>query len=626
MRGEAAGQAPSVPHSEFLRWRPIFSLLPSALAFVISANTLWNGFAADDSHQVLQNTLIKKLSNIPLAFTKSVWAFVTEDIVFSVDQYYRPLFSLLFTINYALFGTRAWGWHLVNLLIHAVVAWLVFISVKELTDRKWLALITASLFAAHPAHAESVAWISGITDPMMTVFILASFYFYIRYHRERRGRFLWMMLAAYFLALLCKETAIALPLIVGACELFYFSEATPLKHRIYRATTLSSLFLLPTLADILMRYGALGRLVGGARTIPLLVGLATIPIATVKYLVLMLVPVGYSYQHQTNFVLSIRSAQFLGPIVILATAAACIRLSKSRLLGMAGLWFLAPLAPALYAIRSFEPENVVQERYLYVPSIGFCLAIAVGVEWLVRRKPFESFTRPLGLSITLVLLALWSVVSIRQNLVWDNDLSLYRNVVMNDPGRATAHVALALSYQSAGRMREADNEIHTAIDLDPSDSRPYVTLAYFANALGKYNDAVGYLERAAALAGDRPYAKNDLATVYLNIGLISWQTKDYQRAEENLRRSIEVWPRAVGWYHAGRFYFDRGRLDEARVMFELAAQHVPETYPPIHLQLGRVYDLIGQKGQAKSEYEKFLNLAPPEAANRSEVMARLQNL
>jgi tetratricopeptide (TPR) repeat protein len=175
-------------------------------------------------------------------------------------------------------------------------------------------------------------------------------------------------------------------------------------------------------------------------------------------------------------------------------------------------------------------------------------------------------------------------------------------------------------------MREADNAIHTAIDLDPSDSRPYVTLAYFANALGKYNDAIEYLERAAALAGDRPYAKNDLATIYLNIGLISWQTKDYQRAEENLQRSIEVWPRAVGWYHAGRFYFDRGRLDEARDMFELAAQHVPETYPPIHLQLGRVYDLIGQKGQAKSEYEKFLNLAPPEAANRSEVMARLQNL
>src|SRR6476661_4306560 len=68
VRGDAASQAPSLQHSEFLRWRSIYSFLPSALAFVISANTLWNGFAADDAHQVLQNTLIKKLSNIPLAF------------------------------------------------------------------------------------------------------------------------------------------------------------------------------------------------------------------------------------------------------------------------------------------------------------------------------------------------------------------------------------------------------------------------------------------------------------------------------------------------------------------------------------------------------------------------------
>src|SRR5262249_8963714 len=142
-----------------------------------------------------------------------------------------PLFSAFFTINYALFGTQAWGWHLANVLVHAGVAVLVYFAVKEITDRAPLAILTAALFAVHPVHAESVAWTSGITDPLMALFLLPAFSFYVRARRTGRAGFMLLASVLYLLSLLSKETALALPVVIAGCELFYW-KAGRAKERI----------------------------------------------------------------------------------------------------------------------------------------------------------------------------------------------------------------------------------------------------------------------------------------------------------------------------------------------------------------------------------------------------------
>jgi hypothetical protein len=101
----------------------------------------------------------------------------------------------LFALNYAIFGTSAWGWHLVNVLIHTGVTLLVWLVVQELTHRKGLSVIAAALFAVHPAHSESVAWISGITDPLMALFLLPSFYCYLRFKNSGRKLFIALAVA-----------------------------------------------------------------------------------------------------------------------------------------------------------------------------------------------------------------------------------------------------------------------------------------------------------------------------------------------------------------------------------------------------------------------------------------------
>lgn len=608
------------------RWRAVYTLVPTLLAVITSLNTLQNNFASDDLEQVLNNQFIKHFSNLPGAFTKSVWSFAASDIIFTVDPYFRPIFSSLFTINYALFGTSPFGWHLVNVLVHGAVTFMVFVVSKKLCGREFVAALTAALFAVHPVHAESVAWVSGVTDPLMALFFLPAFYFYLRFRERRRWQLLGAALGFYFLALLTKENAIALPLVIAYCELFHFREDVIFKQRLVELSKLMGFFAAPTVLYYLVRLNALGQLaLGGQARYPLVPAVLTIPLAIVKYLGLMLVPYGYSYQHYTEFVSTILSGSLIVPLAILAAIAAAIVFLKSRLLALASMWFILTLVPALASLRNFEPAYLLQERYLYVPSIGFCLAVALGVEWVGTRTWFGSRQRPATAVLTLVVILVWSLAVVRQNRVWDTTVSVYKNSVAVSPASPMAHVLLSRTYYDAGRPREAEAEARTALDLDSKCATAYMNLSYFANQSGKVVPACEYLENAIATIPENAMTRNDLGTIYLNLAMLYGQRKMFDRAEQSLSRSNEVWPRAVAWYYTGQFYLDQRRLDEARVMFERTLEAVPSWFGPIHLKIGQVYEGLGDPARAEREYNEYLRLAP-DAPEREEVKNHLKTM
>lgn len=627
---EAQSQrAPDAPQSKIfnpMKWRALYALIPAALALIVSISTLQNGFASDDVQQVLNNEFIKKFSNLPLAFTSSVWAFTTVDIVYTIDPYYRPLFSTLFTINYALFGTQAWGWHLVNTLIHVAVTLMVFATIKELTDKAWLALITASLFAVHPAHVESVAWVSGVTDPLMALFLLPAFYFYARSRKRKRSYLLGVAAVFYFLALLGKEAALALPVMIAYCELFFFNESSSLKSRLKRVLSLAGLFAVPTLIYFAMRYSAINVVFGGNSRYPLLYGIATAPLAIMKYLALMLIPANYSYQHYTPLVDTIASLRLLAPLALLVGLIAAIIMTNSRILKFAAIWFIVMLLPVLAALQQFEPGYLVQERYLYMPSVGICLALALGIEWVSQRSWLGFAGLKVAACAGIALIALFGAVHIKQNAVWNDSVTLYRHCIEVAPESSVARTMLSRIYSDAGRPREAEAEAIKALELDPSNVNAYMNLSYFSRASGKLDKAIEHIERAVSSVGLTPITRNDLATAYLNLGLLYLQQKDFNRAEANLLKSIEISPRPVAWYHAGQFYFDQQRYENAQTMFEMVAAKVPRWFSPIYIKLGQTYEGLRQIDRARAEYEKFLRFAPPESPDIKSVQNHLRQL
>jgi tetratricopeptide (TPR) repeat protein len=615
----AAASEPSREAFSF-RWRAVYAAIPALLAFATSFNTVFNQFASDDSKQVLGNTFIRDIANLPLAFTTSVWSYVTEDIAGMSQPYYRPLFSVLFTLNYTLFGTKPWGWHLVNVLIHTGVALLVFLNVKELSRRNWLALIAASLFAVHPAHAESVAWISGVTDPLMSLFVLGSLLLYFKYEHRRSRLLMVALLFVYFLGLQTKETAIALPVVVLYHEFVESVGVRALKESIKRSVTAAGLFLIPTAFYLLMRESVLGSVFfsrSGARY-PVGPSLMTVPPATIKYLKLLLIPVGYSYQHYTPLVEAATSARFLVPLAALLVIAGLIVATKSRLVWFATIWFIATLGPALAAIPNFDPEYVVQERYLYLPSIGFCVVLAICIDWLAGRlnRPGVRWTAPL---VSVGLISVFGVASIKQNRVWRDTRSLFANCVAVAPDSAIAHSSYSGTLFSEGQRDAAEAETRRALELDPHCTTAYLNLSYFAHTKGRIDDAIGYLKQATETIPVNNVTRGNLATAYVNLGLMCQTQKDAGCAESSLLRSIELWPRPTGYYYAGEFYSRERRWGEARVMYERAAELVPATYAPIYLRLGAVYEQLKERDLARAAYEKYLLVAPANAKERTEV-------
>ena len=190
------------------------------LVFLAYLNTLWFTFVHDDRFQIQGNTWLRSWKYLPRYFTADVWAF--EHPVFR-GTFYRPIFLVWFRLQYLAFGLNAWGWHLCTVLCHVGVTLLVYFTAERLLEDRLAALFTALIFGLHPTHAEGVAWVSGVTEPLFALFLFASYLCYLKKRAEPQRARIYLVgsLVLYTLACLSKETAVVLPFIIFACELVW---------------------------------------------------------------------------------------------------------------------------------------------------------------------------------------------------------------------------------------------------------------------------------------------------------------------------------------------------------------------------------------------------------------------
>jgi protein O-mannosyl-transferase len=519
------------------------------------------------------------------------WAFTTWHA-----SNWHPLTWLSHMADASLFGPDAGAQHLVNVLFHAANALLLFLLLFRATNKLWPAAMVAALFAWHPLHVESVAWVSERKDVLSTFFGLLAVMAYLRYGDEskvqgpsafakatadKRSK-VWyaFTLVLFALSLMAKPMLVTLPFVLLLLDIWplerwrLFTPATnDSKKGVTQHATRNTLrlllekapFLLLTLASCVVTFLAQRSVaVMSLEQRPLNLRLANALVSYVEYLGKMIWParlaVIYPLPDQVPL------WQIAGAAVILAAISWGVWAArKTRPYLLVGwLWYLGTLVPVIGLVQ--VGGQALADRYTYVPSIGIFIALAYGTVDLAARFRILRI-------VTVVVAALVLAASLfgteRQLAFWQSSETLFIHAIELTKKNAVAHLNLGVALEQDNHPLEALIEYRIAVEIDPHRFQSHNNLANLLAATGSRDEAL----------------------------------KEYQEA---LRLNPNA---ALAHVNLGTLYVDMGRFDEAMREYSEAARFAPEDPRPYYL-MGKASLRRGQSGEALKHFREALRLGP----------------
>jgi tetratricopeptide (TPR) repeat protein len=489
-----------------------------------------------------------------------------------LGNYYRPLFLLWFRLNHAVFGLNPPGWHLSTILCHVAVTYLVFALIRRLAKSAWIPFCSATLFAVHPVHLESVAWVSGVTDPLMAVFLIAAFLAYLRFREEGHAKWMAAALGWFCLALLAKETAVVLGVLVFLYAWLY-SETRAWASRFATALRHSLAFFALTLLYLAVRARVLHGLSHTVTPLSMRTMALTEPSVVWLYVRHLLFPVGLSGLYGLPYVQSARSAAFVVPMaallfVSLTLAWGLRRLKDSRLGLFAFGWLVLPILPALW-LRTYAEGDIAHDRYLYVPSVGFVLLLALFGAEIARRWPARD--KQIQLAALVGFTLAYGAGAFAQQTFWASDLLLYTRAYRIAPQDNLIANDLGTELMEAGDPRGAMTLYLQVLARKPDYWLANYNLGYAYYKTGRFRDAEARLRHAISINA----ADSD---EFMYLGLSVWRQGRVDEAAQWVERAIEIRPTAQGYHYVlGMIRRDQNNLPAARSELNLELQNYPGT-------------------------------------------------
>jgi tetratricopeptide (TPR) repeat protein len=619
--------------NRLLQSKNISIALAAGAAFGLYAGALWNGFTFDDRLLALENPWIKDVRFVTEIFTSSLWSFHPG----SHENFYRPLMHLIYMANWYLFGLEPWSFHLVKVLFHAGSTVMVLLVTADLlkgdlkeentTTGFCLPFIAALLFAAHPAHADAV--VNGITEVSFSFFCLLSFYLYIK----GGARATALSAVSFFLATLCKETALTLPLLLVAFDYAYKKSRTLYGHARNYAP-----YAFVCVAYFVLRTNALGGFAPTQRHAnlgPYEYVINVFPLVK-DYLVKLAAPVNLKAAYAFHPVGSLMEPQTIAGLAAAAAFMGAIYVVRRRspVLLLSLLWIIIPLLPALY-IPALG-DHAFTERYLYLPSTGFVIILSLA--FVTAASGFSSGRSRRGVLILLVLatLAMYSTVVIKRVPVWKDNLTLWTDTVAKSPDDHISHNNLGSALYDLGRLDEAAREFKAALGIYRHFVAAYNNLGLVYLDKGLHKDAIGQFKTGLALKPDTPDLLTNLGLAYFKLGRIEDAVEKYgealrlnpsddgahynlglayqamhlpDKAIKEYKEALRLRPgRAEAHNNLGITYYGAGRTREAIAEFERAVSLAPGL-AEAHYNLGIAYGDLGDKERAYEHIKRAMDLS-----------------
>lgn len=596
----------------------------------------------DDETYVTENRYVQEGS-----WDSIVWAFT--DIK---SANWHPVTWLSHILDHYLFGLNPKGHHLTNLFFHITNTLLLFFLFTHMTGSVARSGFVAALFALHPLHVESVAWVAERKDVLSTFFWFLTFLGYIYYVKQRNIKRYIFVLVLFSIGLMSKSMLVTLPFVLllidywplNRLETNAFSNlsssgkqrerasynAKPILNLVYEKVPLFiiSIFFSGITYFAQDRGGAMGTL----EVFPLKARIANALLAYGGYIKKMIWPYHLApfYPYPKSF-----SALEVISVILLLLVISYLCLKKSRLypyLIVGWLWFLGTLVPVIGFVQvGFQ---AMADRYTYIPLVGLFIIIAWGVPELLKRLEFQ---RKLLSIIAPMILMLLMVLTWFQVKYWTNTVTLFEHILKvtkdnqfahtnlghvfskrKNFERAIQHYASALSINprtygvktalgrilaETGKFDEALSHLSEAMRIAPKDVQTHYAFGVYYTRKGLIDDALEAYSEALKINPEYAQAMNDIGNILKNRGLLD-------QAIEKYREAAKIQPfNSVIRNNLGLAYMENGELDQAIFEFEEAIAKEPESVDA-HNNLGSAYYYKGLSDEAISEFKKVLELVP----------------
>jgi hypothetical protein len=540
--------------------------------------TLWYQFVYDDQGQIVQNSYIQYWRHVPLYFNSHVWVQLMPR---TAGNYYRPLFLLWLRLNDAVFGLRPMGWHATAIALHLLTTLLVYAVVRKITRQMPVAAIAALIFGLHPIHAEVVAWISGATESLCAVFVLTAFLAYLKSREGNAAIWVTISCVFYALAVFSKETGIVLPaLVFGHCWI-YWEDGIGLAAnamRRFMASVRSVLAYGPValfylVARVQVLHG-LGHILVHLKFRDMLL---CIPSMVGFYVKKWFLPIRLNEFYDMPYWSTINFWHVIMPAILVIGLCAVIWHFRDELgardVEFAMFWVIVPILPVLDA-RMLPEDQMVHDRYFYLPSVGASLLVALAVaRWTRAPRGAPVFGFPISqLVVALALAATLGGLTVRESGYWSDNYSLVLRGHQLSPRDPVGRLNYGAELITHGDYDGARAVFAESLAAEPNDPAPYMSLWRIAYAQQDYPEAVRLMLRANQLKKNNPDAYANLALTYLHMD----------------------------------------RLDDALVNMRTAAQLRP-TDPTFLFAYGVMLEAKGDCALASDQFRAALEIRPGEA-------------
>ncbi|MFH1616265.1 MAG: tetratricopeptide repeat protein [Planctomycetota bacterium] len=548
----------------------------------------------DDPGYVTENIHVKKGLN----WENVLWAFTTFD-----QSNWHPLTWLSHMADCELFGLAPGPHHMVNVLLHLLNTVGLFYVFYRMTNRLWTTAFIASLFALHPLHIESVAWISERKDVLSTFFWILTMILYLGYIRCPQRKRYWLVIVCYALGLMAKPMLVTLPVVLILLDFWplgRFQPAGPAGKIAYYHLIVEKipLFILAALASIVTFIAQReGGSVATIDQIPLLTRLSNVFVSYSAYIFKMFRPLNLAvFYPYPAYGVPLRQGLVCFAVILCTTIAAVCLIRTMPWVFTGWFWYIITLLPVIGLVQIGAQARA--DRYTYIPLIGLFIIIAWTARELLCR---HRFLKPVFGICAILVIVLLAICSRRYLEKWHDNSTLLEHALTVAGPSTTIHGNLGSTYLKAGKIEQAVKHLHAALRIKQNDFRAHDALALALSRQGRIDEAVSHWNEAIAANPSYVAAYNNLAVAYAEHGRTDEAIACY-------RKALEINPDLPeARNNLGNALLSQGKTDQAVAEYKIAIDLDPG-YARAHYNLAIVLEKVGKTEEAIAHYRRAIAL------------------